>query len=238
MSNVPLQGMELEQVAQGCRAEAQRSRALETGYCFELFRRAIEALDQRAWALIAEQYQRLILEWVHGAAEPALAEELAREAFERFWRTLAGRCNPLAGRFPHVGALLKYLQQCAISTVLDRRRRTQQQTRLHERLQQHASLDGAISPGPEEMVIEEVDRTALLKRVQHWVAHHVTDPRERLVLQLSYTSELSPLEIAQRYPQQFADAANVRQIKERVLRRARRALLDSVNEEITTLSGQ
>jgi RNA polymerase sigma factor (sigma-70 family) len=236
MSNMPLQRLKLEQVAQGCREEAQRSRALETGYCFELFRRALEELDQQAWAVIAEQYQRLLLEWVHSSAEAEVAEELAREAFERFWRTLGGRCNPLAGRFPHVGALLKYLQQCAISTVLDRRRRTQQQARLQERLQQYATLGGSISAGPEEFVIEQVDRSALLERVRRWVSSSVNDPREQLVLQLSYTSELTPVEIAQRHPEQFPDAATVRQIKERVLRRARRALFEGGNGATVALS--
>jgi RNA polymerase sigma factor (sigma-70 family) len=217
----------LEAVATGCRAESQRSRHLEAGYCFELFRRALEHAEQAAWQSVSAQYHRLILEWVYAARRPADAlddpDDLAREAIERFWRTLAGRCNPLAARFPHVGALLKYLQQCAVTTVLDRRRRAQRDLRRASLAVADASLREAV-PGPENEAIERADRSALLARVRAWVDSDVSDPDERLVLRLSYTDDLSPAEIAARFPERFADAAAVRQIKERVLRRARRAL--------------
>lgn len=220
--------LHLDAVAAGCRGEAQRSRSTELGYCFELFRRALELAEQAAWQAVAAQYQRLVLEWVYAArrasADAADPEELAHEAFERFWRTLAGRCNPLVARFPHVGALLKYLQQCAVTTVLDQRRRELRQGRLNARIEQ-AERSAAVT-GFEEATVARVDQADLLARVRTWVAAEVADPDERLVLQASYTDDLSPAAIAARYPERFTDAAMVRQIKERVLRRARRALLD------------
>jgi RNA polymerase sigma factor (sigma-70 family) len=235
-----LRDLGLEAVAAGCRAEAQRGRAHEAGYCFELFRRALEDLDQAAWAAVAEQYQRLILEWIYrtSPADPALAEEAARETIERFWRTLAGRCNPLAGRFPHVGALLKYLQQCAISTMLDQRRRDQQRARLAERIAQHAALSSPLHNDVEAEVLDRVDRGALIARARAWVVAEVADPAEQLIVRLSYVGDLSPAEIAARHPEVFANAAAVRQIKERVLRRARRALLDSGDDDSAALSGR
>ncbi len=225
--------LSLEAIAAGCRGEAQRSRSEELGYCFELFRRALEQAEQAAWNAVARQYQRLVLEWVYAARrsndEIADPEELAHEAFERFWRTLAGRCNPLVARFPHVGALLKYLQQCAVTTVLDQRRRALRQTRLNARVES-ATQAGALSPGPEDEAVARIDQAALLARVRTWVAAEVSDPDEQLVLQASYTDDLSPIEIVARYPERFTDAATVRQIKERVLRRARRALLDGTGD--------
>jgi hypothetical protein len=56
------------------------------------------------------------------------------------------------------------------------------------------------------------------------------------VLRLSYTDDLSPAEIAARFPDRFAAAADVRQIKERVLRRARRALSGGTDDD-RSLSG-
>jgi DNA-directed RNA polymerase specialized sigma24 family protein len=165
--------LSLDAVAAGCRGEAQRSRNQELGSCFELFRRALERADQAAWNAVMAQYQRLVLEWVHAArrSAPALGdpEELAHEAFERFWRTLAGRCNPLVARFPHVGALLKYLQQCAVTTVLDQRRRTLRQARLDTRIAGDA-LREAHDAGFEADTVAHVDQAALLARVRTWVA--------------------------------------------------------------------
>jgi DNA-directed RNA polymerase specialized sigma24 family protein len=226
--SVDFQGLRLEQVAAGCRAEAERSRREERGYCFELFRRALEQRDHAAWEAVATQYHRLILGWVHGVGLPADddAEEVAREAFERFWRTLAGRCDPLTARFPHVGALLKYLRQCAVTTVLDRRRSSLQRGRLLEQAQRAYRLDVPTAQLPEDALVDRLARSEQLRQVRAWVAAEVSDPLEQLVLRLSYSEDLSPAEIAARHPEHFSEAALVRQIKERVLRRARRALLD------------
>lgn len=226
MADRSLHKLSLDRVAAGCRDEAGRPRHDELGYCFELFRRALDEGDPGAWQAIAGQYHYLLLGWVHAASvgDQSAADEAAREALERFWRTLAGRPGPLAGRFAHTGALLKYLQQCALSTALDRRRRDGRRERLLGRLQAADSLAVA-EPAPDEVAIERIERGEQLARVRAWVAG-LDDPAERLVVQLSYVDGLSPAEIAAGHPGEFVDAAAVRQIKERVLRRARRALID------------
>ncbi len=219
--------LSVDEVAAGCRDEAQRPRRDEAGYCFELFRRALDDGSQLAWQALSTQYHVLILDWVHAArpSSPSDVDAAAREAIERFWRTLAGRGEPVAERFPHIGALLKYLQQCAVCTVLDRRRREQRLARLAGRLQSDATLALA-TPGPEELAVEADERAEQLRRAQGWVAA-VSDPAEQRVIALSFTEGFSPAEIAARFPAEFADAQAVRQLKERVLRRARRALIDS-----------
>ncbi|NJN18132.1 MAG: hypothetical protein HC822_18635 [Oscillochloris sp.] len=215
----------LDAVIVHCREESRRGRREEQGYCFELFRRALEQRDQGAWAAIAAQYHLLILDWVYAArSDPEVAEEAAREALERFWRTLAGRADSLAARFPHVGALLKYLQQCAVTTVLDRRRREQQRAKLDERLRAEPVV--AFVPSPENDAVERLARATQLDRVRRWIGEAVSDPDELLVLRLSFTDGLSPAEIAGANPDRFSNVEQVRQIKERVLRRARRALLE------------
>ncbi|NJM08427.1 sigma-70 family RNA polymerase sigma factor [Candidatus Gracilibacteria bacterium] len=239
MSIADMPHFSLEQVAAGCRAEAERSRSTELGYCFELFRRALEQLDQAAWQAVVAQYQRLILRWLHGvglSTDDTLAEDVAHEVIERFWRTLAGRCTPLTARFPHVGALLKYMRQCAVTTVLDRRRSERQRERLLEQAQHAYQLDLPVATAGEDDIVERIARSEQLHRVRAWVKAEVGDPLEQLVLRLSYSDDLSPAEIASRYPEHFADAALVRQIKERVLRRARRALLDSGTDAAEPLS--
>lgn len=226
MEQPALRQLSVDDVAVRCRDEARRPRHDEAGYCFELFRRALDDGSQAAWQAVAAQYHLLILDWVYavGPGGHVEAEEAAREALERFWRTLAGRGEPLAGRFAHIGALLKYLQQCAVCTVLDRRRREARLARLDARLRADASLAPA-PPDPAALAVERAERTDQLRRARAWV-DAVDDPLERQVLALSFAGGLSPAEIAARLPEAFADAQAVRQLKERVLRRARRALVD------------
>jgi RNA polymerase sigma factor (sigma-70 family) len=226
MADPSIRRLSVDAVAAGCRDEARRPRREELGYCFELFRRALDEGSQPAWQALAAQYHNLILDWVHAARppDPAEVEDAAREALERFWRTLAGRGEPAAARFAHTGALLKYLQQCAVSTVLDRRRREGRSARLAARLQAHEGLAPTLA-GPEEAAVERAERAEQAARVRAWVAA-VSDQAERRVIQLSFADGLSPAEIAARFPGEFADAQAVRQIKERVLRRARRALIE------------
>jgi hypothetical protein len=228
MAEPSMRRLSLDAVAAGCQAEARRPRHDEQGYCFELFRRALDERSQLAWQAIAAQYRALILSWVHAARPEEAADETADEALERFWRTLAARNEPVATRFPHTGALLRYMQQCAICAVLDARRRALRHARIAARARAEAIL-APPDPSPEEQAVERAERMDRLQRARAWVAA-VSDPAERLVVELSFAQGLSPAEIAARHPAQFADAQQVRQIKERVLRRARRALLDDGGE--------
>lgn len=232
MATQALRQLDLDTIVRACHDEAQQRREAETGHCFELFRRALDEHDQEAWAALAQQYRVLMLGWVHAYPSAATnqeeAENIARESLEKFWRTLAARSGGIGGRFEHVGALLKYLHQCVITTILDQQRRQQRQARLLERLSQAAAPDqGAPS---ETELIAHLDRDEQIQRVRAWLAAAVTDTQEQRVIYLSYDRDLSPAEIADAYPQEFATAQLVRQIKERVLKRARRALLPREEE--------
>jgi DNA-directed RNA polymerase specialized sigma24 family protein len=216
--------LSVEEVAAGCREESQRLGA-ETGFCYELFRRALDEGSQPAWAAIERQYRRLLCAWIAARAPdlpPDQVEEQAHETLERFWRSLAPRRPDAAGQFAHIGALLRYLQQCAVSTLLDRRRRASRLERLRERLAQEQRAEGP--PDPSDLALARLAQREQLARVRAWLAAEVADPAERLVLELSFRLDLSPAEIAARHPEQFGDAQSVRRIKERVLKRARRAL--------------
>lgn len=222
-----------EEVARRCREEARRHREQESGYCFELFRRALEAQDEWAWQAIQEQYRGMILSWLQMASHHGLAaeeaEDLLQNTLEKFWRTLGSQRKFLISeRFAHVGALLKYLRQCAVTTQLDARRQAKRWQRLNQTLvieAETAHAAGGQSAMFEQRHIDHLYQEEQLQQVQRWLRMEVTDELERLVLQLSYEQELKPADIAARYPHQFADVQVVRQIKERVLKRARRALV-------------
>jgi hypothetical protein len=213
-------------IIQGCQAEAAQPRAEESGYCFELFRRALEEGETSAWLAIDQQYRQLILHWGQDCAPDLPRQEVERAVtatLPKFWQSLTRSAEPLTRRFVHVGAILKYLKQCTVSVLLDHRRQLERRERLRQRLESE-SYPVAGQDSTEEALTERLAQEQLLQRVRAWIQSNVTDTQERLVLSLSYQTGLSPGEIAERYPQEFPDAQTVRRIKERILKRARRAL--------------
>jgi len=229
MVNPDLQHIDLSEIIARCAREAHQARLQELGHCFELFRRAIEGHDQAAWVALEHQYRRLMLGWVHaypGADLPLEdSDGIVQEALERFWRSLTKR--GVTEHFDHVGALLKYLRQCVIATILDQQRRAQRRQRLVERLSA-APAAMLVQNSPEETIVQELYQSEQLQHIRQWLQHNITNPQERRILALSYEHELTPAQIAAQFPAEFADAQTVRRMKERVLKRARRALVEKV----------
>lgn len=224
MTDARLQGLPLDVVVTRCRQEASLGRQQDCLHCYELFRRAIEQRDAQAWSAISAQYRPLMASWLNG--QPPLERDMMiQEAQARFWRTLSSQSD-LSTRFEHIGALLRYLRQCTISCLLDHQRREKREKLLQQRLERHQrtleALDLSASPPS--------DASETLLRVQTWLREHVTDPVEQRLLQLSYESDLLPAEIVRRFPEEFPDVQEVRRIKERILRRAKRALEDDPPE--------
>jgi hypothetical protein len=221
-----LRHLALPDVIAGCQAESNQDRAEEQGYCFELFRRALEEQEQAAWSAIDSQYRQLILHWMYNSS-PGLPreeiDEVVPETLPKFWKILTKSTTPLTNRFAHVGALLKYLKQCAISVLRDHERRLQRRERIKARLVA-ANPRSVPHLEYEQELLARLDRERLLQVVQRWVATYVTDPHEQRVLSLSFEYGLTPSQIAENYPKEFADVQTVRRIKERLLKRAKRAL--------------
>jgi hypothetical protein len=224
MPEQSLRDVPLDDVIQGCRIESGRPRGQEQGYCFELFRRAVEERQQDAWCALDKQYHNLVLRWLaDGSAELTRqqVEEIAPETWSKFWRAQANADTPLSERFAHVGAVLKYLRQCTFSVVREYERRLWRRERIRQRLEVEGKITSTLS---EEELLARIEREQLLQQVRQWVHTHVTDPQELRVLSLSYEHGLTPAEIADSYPQEFSNAQTVRRLKERVLKRARRAM--------------
>jgi hypothetical protein len=237
MPEQSLQDVPLDDVIRGCRIESGQPRGQEKGYCFELFRRAVEEQEQDAWSALNEQYRNLVVRWLangSAALTREQAEEIAPETWSKFWRAQINADTPLSERFAHVGAVLKYLKQCTFSVVREYERRLWRR----ERIQQRLEVDGKVTTSlSEEELLARIDRERLLQQVRRWVETYVTDPQELQVLALSYEQGLTPAEIARQYPQEFTDAQMVRRLKERVLKRARRAM-ESRQEQVGHTNGR
>jgi hypothetical protein len=223
-----LHQLKLEEVIQGCQDESSRPRSEEIGYCFELFRRAFEEEEQAAWLAIDEQYRRLMLRWVCDCSPglpPQEVEDIVPRALPKFWHSLTRSAVPLTERFAHVGAVLNYLKQCTISVYREHERRLRRREQVKQQLAsgQYAGPGQAVA---EEDLLSRIDQEHLLQQVRRWIQTYVSDRQEQRLLFLSYEVGLTPAEIAARYPQEFPDTQTIHRIKERILKRARRALLN------------
>lgn len=201
------EAMPLSSVAQHCREESARPpQQRQSAYCFELFRRAIVERNQEAWAALYAQYFHLVRHWLGDVADP---DNLAQEAFERFFRAVGAERFE---SFPNLNALLAYLRCIAVSLHINEDRR-----RAHERRAMGTWLSsGSADPAPDGPPLP----------ADQELAGHIygllQGERERLVFDLTYQFDLAPREIARRHPAVFASVDEVYRIKERIKKRLQR----------------
>ncbi|MEM7114419.1 MAG: hypothetical protein AAF614_18435 [Chloroflexota bacterium] len=213
------------QVAEACLDESQQDRAQEQGFCFELFQRAFDKKDGTAWEAIQLQYRKLIRQWLQSTAKEVLTiereEDLTQDTFHCFWKSVGKRTEPLADRFPHVGALLRYLRQCAYTAVIMEQRQEKKQRLLQDKLAQIAKDQATSQIALWE---QEKETKTQIAQIQQYISLQIEDPQEKRLLKLVYTLGLKPREIVERCPEEFATVKDVQRVKERVLKRMRRAL--------------
>jgi len=221
VQQVDLHQLTLAGIAHRCTQETdlffQRQR-YDPRYCLELFRRAIVEHSEKAWKLIYIQYRPLVVGWT--ARHPAFGdcgEEVqffVNRAFERMWSAL----SPVKfGRFPNLKSVLRYLQMCVNSVIIDHvRKATLVQVSIDEVgpiVEEAAHLQHS-SPQPLDMV----------HRQEFWqvVQSRLNNEQERKVVYGSFLLGLKPREVCAQYQDIFADVREVYRVKENVLGRLRR----------------
>jgi hypothetical protein len=209
-----------ETVARRCRTEAgrfARGQAHSDVYALELLRRALNEDDVMAWRAFATQYRGLVLASVRRHRAFALLREdqdfWVDRTFERFW-SAAGRDR--LDRFPRLRAVLRYLKMCAHSVLMDewRARRPTQCVRLEATPDARAQIENV-----ESTVLGEVAAHELWQVI---LAELPSEP-ERLVARLSLSGGMSPHQIQRRYPDRYADVAQVYRVKRAAFERLRRS---------------
>jgi hypothetical protein len=221
-----LRQMPLPALIAGCQKESFEGREQERGYGFELFRRALQEKNDAAWEAVEEQYFALVSVWCYETvSEELTAEEIdlfARGALVRFWQTLSTREETLDKQFSHIGAILKYLRHCAQTVVHDHNREQRRRERIKRRFYRASS--GLDPRAFENIILDEIERSQLIQKVSHWMNVYAEDELERLVFRLSYEEGLTPRRIATLHEDRFKSVTEVHQVKERVMRRLRRAM--------------
>lgn len=203
-------GAPLTELAQKCREESERyrrGRSDERGHCYELFRRAIVDHDQQAWAAVYEQYRRLVARWVTGSPGPV--DDRIHEAFERFLRTV----NPqtFTTDFSGIDKVMACLKMCARSVSIDQYRRDEKRAFV-------VALEDVTTKTGDSTDSQALDNV-MLEELFSYIEGRLKDEQERLVFYASFRDGLMPRMIAAEYPDHFADVAQVRRIKEKVVLR-------------------
>lgn len=224
MSARDLSKQPLAALIEECQRQSSPTEQAQTkrGFCLEIFRRAIQHEDPAAWEFIQSNYHKLMMHWVQRAATTSLSfedmEDLVQESFLKFWRTIGRRPETFSQKFSHIGSVLRYLQQCATSACIDFQRHQSRQQIVEESLQQ--SKD-AFSQAVE---FKEVDREmiARIELIREWLETALKDEREKLIIFHSFYDGWSPKKIYKEYPERFSAVEEVRKIKIRVMKRAKR----------------
>ncbi len=200
----------IQDLARLCREESARYRrghSGERGACLELFRRALVERDQDAWDALYVQYRRLVGKWVGGPADRI--DERVNRAFAKFWHAVDP--ESFSSEFITIGKVMSYLQLCARSVRIDSHRR-EEKRQLLVRLEDTRASTGDTTSRP---ALDNVMQQELFATIEQ----RLKDEQERLVIHLSFQVGLPPRHIAQECADVFADAADVRRVKERVVRR-------------------
>lgn len=213
----------LPQLITGCRQE-QTKISSKRGCCFELFRRAIELGDDRAWFAVQQQYYPLFVCWAvesfTGDIDHFVVEDLLQIAMERFWYCLSAAERPLTERFSHTGELLKYMKRCIKSACREWQRREYRQHRLEQQLV--VAVDAPVRRPLEQLWSQKV-QASRCTAVHHWLEEHCRNEAEMLVYRLTYEEDLKPRQIVAQYPEHFPNVQDVYRIKQRLYRRIQRS---------------
>ena len=208
-------------VAHRCAQETElffQRQSYDPQYCFELFRRAIVHCNQRAWELVYAQYRSLVAGWVerHSAFSTS-GEEVqyfVNRAFEKMW----GALTPAKfSNFLNLKSLLRYLQMCVHSVILDHVR-VAEQSSLGIRDELLAAEGKARNPGVETRALDQVHRQGFWREINA----RLRNEKERQVVYGSFVLALKPRELYAQFQETFRDVNEVYRVKENVLARLRR----------------
>ena len=195
-----------------------RRQAFDSRYCYEIFRRAIRERDDAAWERVYIQYRPQLIRWV--SRQPSFAssgEEIdyfINRALEKMWTAIPPE---QFDKFSDLKSLLRYLQLCVSSVLLDHGRK-----QARRKLEQRIDLESAERQTHPQM-IERLNLNGVISDdFWTWLEGRMKDEKERNVLYGSFVLDLKPREIFGHFGQHFTDVREVYRLKENLIARLRR----------------
>jgi RNA polymerase sigma factor (sigma-70 family) len=188
----------------------------DSGYCYELFRRAIVGRNDYAWERIYDIYQPLVASWVgRHSGLGAAGEEVdyfVNCAFDKLWSAVKAE---KFGQFQDLGSLLRYFQMCVHSVIVDYARSNQNRSIDLDLL---ANLSSPDLPLIEKYVTDQLER----RRLWEMIVKLTRDEKEIIILRFSFVYNLKPSQIYAAHPDQFENLEELYRIKRNLLNRLRR----------------
>ena len=219
--NSELNELNLYLLSRRCAEESDlffRRETYDPRYCFEMFKRAINHRDKTAWELIYEQYKPQVTGWVHRhSAFQSSGEEVGyfvNRAFEKLWSAIPAERFE---KFPDLKSLLRYLQLCVHSVILDHTR-TMERIKIEQRVSLEAAERPLNLPTQQSPSISQIESDELWK----FLLARLKSEKEQRLIYGSFVLALKPRELLDEYPQTFDDIKEIYRIKENVLARLRR----------------
>lgn len=222
MTTTNLQSLTLAGVRHRCAQETDRffsRQEHDPRFCFELFRRAILQRDDLAWEFVYAQYRPLAARWIE--RHPALfltgeeAQFFLNRAFEKMWR---GLTPEKFATFDDLKSILRYLQMCAHSVVIDFLRRKEQKA-----LQDSVDEADQVLESGETAVEDQLTIEMEKQNLWDWLEAQFNDEKERLAIYGIFVLGLKPSEVVGEYGRVFQDVKEVYRAKENVIARLRRS---------------
>lgn len=209
----------LTEVARVCREETEhffRRVTHDTRFCYELFRRSLERREADAFELLVRNYSSLVDHWVrrHPGFEDSGedASYFVNSAFGKLWTAI-----PPArfASFANLKALLRYLQLCVHSCIIDHLRMT------HQAMSLNGTDDDSPPPYEPETLVSPLSDA---ERMEFWraVDGRLQSEKERVVLHACFGLAMKPAEIPLAFPGTFTTVQEVYRTKQNVLERLRR----------------
>ncbi len=186
--------------------------------CLQLFRLAALENDEEAWEAIYRQYAPLVKGWV--LRHPAFsqtgedADYFINMAFSRMWQAMTPeKCQ----RFDNIKSVLRYLQACTHSAIIDFVRNNQLEALDIETQKIHRKIEASIIDANERLHDRIYSKEAL-----EIIEQRMKTPQESVVLYEAYVLGLKAGNIFQRHPELFQNVKEVYRVKENILARLRR----------------
>ncbi|HEX6386489.1 MAG TPA: sigma-70 family RNA polymerase sigma factor, partial [Anaerolineae bacterium] len=179
------------------------------------------------WEYVYRQYQPLVAGWVERHSQFRASHEevqyFLNRAFEKMWRVLTPE---KFSDFPDLKSLLRYLQMCVHSVIVDAVRR-QEQTQPLDEVRQAAVHNLGAQP-VEEWVLGQVQREELWS----FLLERLKDEKEEKVVYGSFVLGLKPSQLYAEFEETFESVNEVYRVKENVMARFRRDqdLLDFLDD--------
>jgi hypothetical protein len=203
-----------------CRQESElffRRQENDPRFCFELFRRAILKRDEISWECIYSQYLPLVTNWLtRHPLFSSMEEEMqyfVNRVFEKMWASLTPEKFP---NFPDLKSILRYMQMCSHSVLIDSARRLQNTLSMDET---EANLKPQEAPASLEQQVDARLNAGELWRI---IEKNLKNETERQVLYGAFVLGQKPDELFRTNKNRFESVEAVYRIKERVLSRLRR----------------